>query len=221
MASINSHDIDINHASFRSTVNKRKKHNEFAYNKDKCKKHNHSDQEFRKSKKNIQFHRQSRRDNFVGDCAWDDSEMPSQVVIPSPPAVAPPPPPADVPAYGVSLEPCFSSMMVCENAGRATKDNVELLNERIVLMINRFCELYDVHCGVTFFEELNLWRCTVFDSEMTPRRFEIRVWQRHDGNLSIVVARTNGDDLDGCCANDWRNEKFFRSFCIAFNCKKY
>ena len=113
----------------------------------------------------------------------------------------------------------FTLCIYFTNNFNISKNPIHIFKPKV--FINIFCELCDVHCGVTFFEELNLWRCTVFDSELIPRRFEIRVWQRHDGNLSIVVARTNGDDLDGCCANDWRNEKFFRSFCIAFNCNKY
>jgi len=227
MSTINSCDIDINHTSFRSTVNKRKKHNEFAYIKDKRKKHNHADKEFWKSKKNIQFHRQSRRDNFVGDCVWRDAEMPSQVVIPSPPVVTP----ADVPAYGVSVEPCFTETMVNENAGRATKAGLELLTGRIVCEITELCESCGVHCGVRFFEELNLWRCTVFDAGLNPRHFEIRVWQRFSsGTLSVVVTRTSGGDLDGgaigadcdgrCFGELGRNEKLFRSFCEAFECEE-
>ena len=239
MASINSRDIDINHASSRSTVNKRKKHNEFAYIKDKRKKHNYADQEFWKSKKNIQFHRQSRRDNFVGDCVWRDAEMPSQVPANTPQSVAtitppvvapPPPPPADVPAYGVSVEPCFTETMVNENAGRATKVGLDLLTDRIVREITELCESCGVHCGVMFFEELNLWRCTVFDAGLNPRRFEIRVWQRFSsGTLSVVVTRTSGGDLDGgaigadydgrCFGELGRNEKLFRSFCKALECE--
>ena len=229
MASINSRDIDINHASSRSTFNKRKKHSEFAYNKDKRKKHNYADQEFWKSKKNIQFHRQSRRDNFVGDCVWCDGEMPSQVVTPSPPVITPPPP-ADVPAYGVSVEPCFTETMVNENAGRATKAGLELLTDRIVHEITELCESCGVHCGVMFFDELNLWRCTVFDAGLNPRRFEIRVWQRFSsGTLSVVVTRTSGGDLDGgaigadydgrCFGELGRNEKLFRSCCKALECE--